>query len=310
MTLVATTEDSTDVCYRCGYDLRTLADEQPCPECGLLAARSRRPSDELHHTRPGWLRKLSLGVWLILLAIVVAFGWAFGQEWLRERLDRGAVGATLYYALRLHGPFIGIDVTVLILAAGVWLLTVREGYAAADAKDRWRRRTLRVLAVLPILLLLVQHLLTQRQVMMVTRGGFYESDVDRMVLIGTAAMCLVLAPLPLLLFFQLRSLAKRARSASLAEHCAIVGVGNTLTLLYVPVLMVVYEFAEDWGMGMYWSARSSVSLGLLAALLVASFLFAMWSVYLLVRFAIAFAKASRMLRTAWRRDDLSVAPAM
>src|SRR5437762_9680970 len=56
-------------CLRCGYDLRGIANEQACPECGLLAERSRRVTDELHDTRPRWLRRLAWGVWLILLAI-------------------------------------------------------------------------------------------------------------------------------------------------------------------------------------------------------------------------------------------------
>ena len=62
-------------CYRCGYDLRGIADDQPCPECGLLAERSRRMTDELHNTRPRWLRRISLGVWLILLSLVVLCTW-------------------------------------------------------------------------------------------------------------------------------------------------------------------------------------------------------------------------------------------
>src|SRR5688572_24711285 len=61
-----------DACFRCGYALHGIADDQPCPECGLLAARSRQVTDELHHTRPRWLRRLSIGVWLMLLAVVAA----------------------------------------------------------------------------------------------------------------------------------------------------------------------------------------------------------------------------------------------
>ena len=44
--------DRPDDCYRCGYPLLGIDDEQACPECGLLARRSRRQTDELHNTRP------------------------------------------------------------------------------------------------------------------------------------------------------------------------------------------------------------------------------------------------------------------
>jgi hypothetical protein len=65
----------TDACYRCGYPLVGIANEQACPECGLLAERSRRVSDELHDARPQWLRKLSLGTKLILIGLVAASSW-------------------------------------------------------------------------------------------------------------------------------------------------------------------------------------------------------------------------------------------
>src|SRR5688572_27496966 len=64
-----------DHCFRCGYDLRGMSDNTPCPECGLLAGRSRMPSEELKHARPRWLGKLSAGVWLIILAQMLAISW-------------------------------------------------------------------------------------------------------------------------------------------------------------------------------------------------------------------------------------------
>src|SRR4051812_31770025 len=75
---------SDDECYRCGYQLRGVADDQPCPECGLLAERSRRPSDELHDTRPGWLARLAWGVRLILLALLAAGAWPFAAAAISE----------------------------------------------------------------------------------------------------------------------------------------------------------------------------------------------------------------------------------
>ena len=67
----AKVDGGDDGCLRCGYNLSGIANDQPCPECGLLAERSRRITDELHQTRPKWLKRLSRGVWLIVLALLL-----------------------------------------------------------------------------------------------------------------------------------------------------------------------------------------------------------------------------------------------
>ncbi len=125
-------------CYRCGYDLRGIADDQPCPECGLLAERSRRVTDELHNTRPKWLRTIARGSNLILLAIVTAVLWMlFVKNDFRFIVS--------YMSMR-HPDFglWGLDFALIIFLLGVALLTRREGYAPADLADRWLRRLLRI----------------------------------------------------------------------------------------------------------------------------------------------------------------------
>ena len=68
-------QKTTDACYRCGYNLTSIADDQPCPECGLLAERSRRPSERLRDGRPEYLGKLSQGTSLIFISIVGPIPW-------------------------------------------------------------------------------------------------------------------------------------------------------------------------------------------------------------------------------------------
>jgi hypothetical protein len=52
--------------------------------------------------------------------------------------------------------------------------------------------------------------------------------------------------------------------------------------------------------------RSPVSLIMMLVMSVASGLFILWSLYLLVRFAIAFWIAAGRLRRKWTRDDRSL----
>ena len=102
-------------------------------------------------------------------------------------------------------------------------------------------------------------------------------------------------------------MAKRAHSAHLAEHCLIVGLGTALSLLYVDLVLILFENAEAFGLGSNWTNSSNWSLMLLLAMLVAATLFPLWSLYLLIRFAIAFSKAHRQLRRKWARADRSEA---
>src|SRR5688500_7997959 len=115
-------------------------------------------------------------------------------------------------------------------------------------------------------------------------------------------------PFPLLLFARLRSLARRVRSAHLAEHCAIVGAGMSATLLMFVAVGRISNHAEQLGLNRDWLSRSTIGLALVVGLIVMMALFAIWSVYLLVRFAFAFRRAARALRREWHGDDRSVAP--
>jgi hypothetical protein len=110
-------------------------------------------------------------------------------------------------------------------------------------------------------------------------------------------------PLPVLLFYQLRSVAKRARSAHLAEHCAIVGISTSITLLYAGAMAYVFETAERWARDSYWTTRGDTSLVLTLILSLLGTMIVLWSLYLLVRFAIAFRKASRELKRKWKLHD-------
>jgi hypothetical protein len=292
-----------DECYRCGYVLRGIADDQPCPECGLLAGRSRHVTDELHNTRPGWLRRLSLGVWTLLLAVAVTVGWPFVlilMQFLKVRWQ-GPPGTALWRLM----PSLGIALAALLLPMGVWLLTGREGYAPADRADRRLRLALRVAAFLPVLAILI----TLAETDLVGSGSSWMIDAtgqSRLADVPVFLLSLFGLTLPLMLALRLRGLARRARSAHLAEHCVIVGVGVTCAVVYALACNYLFDHARELGLGENWAGRSTTALALLTVFGTAAVLFLLWSLYLLIRFAIAFGRASLKLRRAWLREDRSV----
>lgn len=295
--MAANSADSgKDECYRCGYDLRGIAGNAACPECGLLALRSRRASDKLHDTRPRWLRSLYWGDVFILLSLlapeiadilgVILFQLLPGLPglWWRDRLD-----------------FLWLDVFAILLPIGVFLLTRPEGYAPADLADRRWRIAMRVHSFVPALAaVIVQVVLgihAQGPSLWLVNGKIW-----RWFPLFLAAM----SPLPLLLFIHLRGLAKRARSAHLAEHCLITAVGIFLYLLYWPALLFVLNNLKPFGLDYTWRLNSETCFVMILIAAVAGCLFFLWMLYLLIRFAGAFYSAKNDLRRKWRVDDRSL----
>ncbi len=304
--------DTTDECYRCGYVLQGIADDQPCPECGLLAQRSRRPSEELYDTHPRWLRRLSLGVWLLLGAIAA---YVVGRP-LMELISYDvpnwvSVSLRSLFVRDGHLPWIGFDLAALLLVWGVCLLTSREGYAPADAADRRLRRWLRWAALPPTLGVLLVHTAVALNGRRGTFGlGFSVWEVINALY--TAAFLIAgvgSIPLPMLLFRRLRDLAKRARSAHLAEHCTIVGIGASAALAFAMACSLASNYAGDW-FGPYWMSRSRAWIWIMLVPGVASVLFVLWSLYLLIRFAIRFGRASSELKRRWLMQDRSIVVAV
>ena len=283
-------EPLKDECYRCGYDLRGIANDGACPECGLVAERSRRITDELHDTRPRWLRSLSRGINLIMLAIVAMFA--------------GPIVATIFDSVlapwgwwNFYIPLAGYDLAAICLFVGVILVTRPEGYAPADRADQRLRKLLRVAAIVPVL---AAGLLTAID-WNLNRVWVTEREVDTLMVIFLVLFAFV----PLLLFLHLRGLARRAHSAHLAEHCVIVGVGAFASTLDVAAVVVIMNNPQWLRLNPHWQ-QQPIQLVMLLILSVAGCLFVLWSLYLLVRFAIAFWIASATLRRKWTRDDRSL----
>jgi hypothetical protein len=286
-------ESIRDECYRCGYDLRGIANAGVCPECGLLAERSRRVTDELHDTRPRWLRSLSRGIDLILLAIFAPIGGSFVALILLN------FGPPIWNA---HLDLIGLDLSAVFLALGVVCLTRAEGYAPADRVDRRLRILMRIVAIAPAAGMVIFHVQLR---FLISSGKLLLTE--NLLLAISVLLVVIFAFFPLLLFLRLRGLARRVRSAHLAEHCIIVGVGACASMLYIAVVIVLVNCADRLGFPTNWMSQSTTSLIMMLVLGVASGLFILWSLYLLVRFALAFWIASHKLQRKWTRDDRSLA---
>jgi hypothetical protein len=99
-------------CVRCGYDLHGLARSGRCPECRMLVERSLL-GDNLVYSAPEYVRKLQLGLSLILNAIVV-FLVAFIVGVI-------GLGLGIYLTGGLLGV-VGIGATIGVLA-GWWLFS-------------------------------------------------------------------------------------------------------------------------------------------------------------------------------------------
>lgn len=295
----------TDACYRCGYNLTGIADDQACPECGLLAERSRRVTDELHQTRPRWLRRLSWGVWLIVLALLLPVPLQFATQIAVERwLSRGggflgSIRFVMVLDLLIALLFV---VPVVLLSVGVLLLASREGYPPADRGDARLRFLLRLSLAGPWAAVALLHAMIYLAFAGGT-SGLTGNPAEAMKWAALAAATLGSVPLVILLALRLRGLARRARSAHLAEHCLIVGIGTAATLIYVFAAVIVNEYAESWGWGTNWTGTGTPSLLVAVVLATLCILFVLWALYLLVRFAVAFGLAYRRLRRQWRRDD-------
>jgi hypothetical protein len=293
-------DEQVDDCYRCGYSLHGLDDEHPCPECGLLARRSRRSTDELHVTRPRWMTRISTGANLILLSIRLRFLFPITSGVFLKLQSAPLPPFKVLKLLVGYGPMLLLDLACVVLMAGVWLLASPEGYPPADQADRRLRRMLRLTGTVPVLQAVLRnvdyHIVHARP----GAGAPWTGATGVLLLLTMAAA----VPLPWLLFVQLRILAKRARSAHLAEHCSIVGAGTSAVAGVVALLMTYEELARRLGRDIQWMHRGA-GLAVVTIISVAAMLMGLWSIYLLVRFAIAFLRASRQMRRAWSIDDRS-----
>ena len=261
-------------CSGCGYNLRTSRHDGVCTECGLPVARSLGRDNELWAARPAWLRSLSCGVWMMIAA----------QGLFAASLV--AAGTARWFERLFEDPRVvvaGLIALGVLQAAGAWLLTRRERlFVRPPRAESIVRLTARVGMCGPLLgigaLLWFEY----------ARG--VNAQTVTLVVVGLMGL---LVPGVLATYWHLRGLARRVLSRRMSEYATIVAVGGAATaLVFLTIFMlgafdVQIDVAED------------VSFVGIVLVFTAAILFYLWSLLVLVLFAVAFAKASRGARALW-----------
>jgi hypothetical protein len=252
-------------CVRCGYDLRGQSPNGNCPECGLSVEQSRQVGADLQRGRPAWLSRLSLGVWLLLTVPVVIF--------VVPNVIGNTVGVPSWILLVI--PF----AVALIPMAGLLLLTSREHRFERSVPGNLLRVLLRIGSVIPFIIAGCLDWLIE---------SVGQSDTRLNIFICSLFL---LVPAFWLLFVYLKTLARRIGNASLAEHCMIVATGLSIC---VSAIFVMVFFRID--VKQVWPVLVIVTMG---------FLFPLWSMYLLLRFAIHLRRAAATAKQNWLAADAS-----
>jgi hypothetical protein len=150
---IPTTLDRDLFCFACGYNLRGLSSEGSCPECAAPVSKSVQGETLAAAADPRWLRRLRIGIVLLLLAPLVSLAGALPGVRGRQLLIIAGLCSPETYRLLLVEELFQPGRLALLLPAGsvltasaVWLLTARWPWVRHD--PRTTRLGLRGLAIL------------------------------------------------------------------------------------------------------------------------------------------------------------------
>ena len=209
-------------CIRCGYDLRGLAADAACPECGTpISETTHAPAfHELHHR---WLARFEIGIWTLLAAMIL-------------NLSVGLLGVLfnfLPYTFSFYSQFV-FELTAyadVLEFAALWLLTSPEPGPARFDAPRISAGWSRWLRVAAYVTLAARRCLPPSTIL--TNPGVLESALVPLTQLATAASIICL-------LIMLRQYAIRihdARTAKTLQWTTVLGVVAALAILLQDVLV-------------------------------------------------------------------------
>lgn len=270
---VAETVDADLPCAGCGYNLRSARGDGVCTECGLAVARSLGRDNPLWESRPAWLRSLSCGVWMMIAAQALLIVSILGAPALEPIYDDPRV------------VLCGLLALYVLHASGTWILTRRERlFMRPSASNRFIRTVARVGVLGPLGAVAVM-------AVSIANRGFNNPPTG--ALVAMIALLSLVVPGMLATYLYLRTLARRVLSRRMGEYATIVAFGGAAsTLLFLAWIVAA---ALDYNLDITHDAWFVA----LVLLFTAVCLFYLWSLLVLILFAVAFARASRAARVLW-----------
>lgn len=223
-------------CLLCNYNLRGLATSGKCPECGAPVDYSLH-GNELRYAQPHWLRVVLRGLWVIGLAPPI---YAALLIFLIITDGVGMFDETENTVVLLTAAF------VVVLCAGVWLLTEKE--PGEQTQPTTWNRTARISSVIAQVAAPI-YLVTFHM------GGVPIIEAPENVTIISGAVMLL--SLPVALFStvgHLATFARRLPDAALARSTA----GMTAILIGDSVAWVL-TFVMDWHGFIVWNAMLTLA---------------------------------------------------
>lgn len=278
-------------CRRCGYNLRGLAAEGVCPECGTAVGRSLR-GDLLQFCDPDWVATLASGMNWIVGAIVAAVLLMFlggGAGFMMARSGAEPVGL-----FRFLIPLAQMAAATIGLI-GYWKVTTSDPSGLEQPNDISARKLIRVAQLVGLAWIPVGELL---EPVSDVAFGLGAAAAGILGLIGTFAI-----------FVYARRLALRIPDARLARSTRIVmwGVATLLGLsILIGVAAVVgavvtrSALPPAGGPSPAMSGAMLTLTGTFACVIGPGWVvFGIWSLLLIDRYRKAFRDEAQLARATW-----------